>query len=52
LDRKKIIANRYDLTAVYFSNHGTLYGPHFLDSPSKCLSAKKDMKNGKKGRKF
>jgi DNA adenine methylase len=31
---KKIIIDRCDLAAIYYFNHNTSYGPHFLGSPS------------------
>ncbi|MCX6745619.1 MAG: DNA adenine methylase [Candidatus Parcubacteria bacterium] len=33
-DKKKIIKNKYDLAALYYFNHNTSYGPHFLGWPS------------------
>jgi len=31
---KKIIRSKYDLAAIYYFNHNTSYGPHFLGSQS------------------
>lgn len=33
-DKEKIIENQYDLAALYYFNHNTSYGPHFLGWPS------------------
>lgn len=33
-DKQKIIKNKYDLAALYYFNHNTSYGPHFLGWPS------------------
>lgn len=33
-DKEKIIKNKYDLAALYYFNHNTSYGPHFLGWPS------------------
>ena len=33
-DKEKKIRSKYDLAAIYYFNHNTSYGPHFLGSPS------------------
>jgi len=40
-DGKNKIKNKYDLAAIYYFNHNTSYGPHFLGSPSSVYLQKK-----------
>lgn len=43
-ENKKIIKNKYDLAALYYFNHNTSYGPHFLGWPSSVYLQKERYK--------